>query len=733
MFVRLDPQPFLMETWIMPSRFRMPRPSPPFLTGIILGAVLLGLTQGAVAQPALLFKPRPGHPDQVEIRWPSKTGERFQMLASTNLGNGFASASNGLLATSPTNVWWANRDEAPQRLFRLLTPGRPPAPPNFVTNGTFTTALSPWTTAINAAVDATVAATSGEAVVTIGTNPGTASQLQLIQTGIPLTNGQTYTLKFDARSFPAARQIQARLTSVPTPRTNYFENNAIDLTPTTRTCTTTFTMTNATDPAARLVFNLGADTNDVAIDNVSLVEGEWFPQRYAAREVTRRMAAGNNFMAAHAIAGKGAPEDYALLNQYHFAHCRIGYKMDEMVGSAPNFTIPTNDLQRLQGLVDYCLAQGLIAVVDPIHNWANGPGYVTNDLPKLVKIWQQVAARFENYPLDMVVFEIMNEPNSGNNVSNIIANALPAIRAFPGNQQRQVIVSGEGFSTRQALINAFDNDWIPANDPNLIATFHYYDPRPFTVQGDPAGPLTNVTWGTAAEVSLVDSNFDAVTAANNNWATRHAIEPLPVYLGEFGVDNFAPVADRKRWLARIRMAAEQRGFAHAHWAMYNNAPDAKGMGPWTTTEINNPATRTFDADPLEALMTWYQAESQTFSGGVTNSAVEPGFTGTGYAKFPATTGTNVYCQINGYIPTTDTYVAEIRYAATSTATLTLKSLNDSGSTVQTQNLAFPSTGSLNNWALLKATVNFQSGENARLQIIAATNAGPILDYVRFTR
>jgi endoglucanase len=677
------------------------------------------------------------NPGLIEVRWPSKVGERYVMEASTNLAGGFQSYADGLEATPPQNVWWARRHEASHRTFRLATKGAPAAPVSMVTNGTFNAALSAWNVNINAAATAVIIQTNGEALALISSNSPTPTHIQLIQGGIPLTNGRTYTLKFDARSIPGARTIQTRFTAASSPFTKYFGNDSIELSPAMSSYTVTFMMTNATDPAARVVFNLGGDTNnnDVAIDNVMLVEGEWFPQRYAAYEVNRRMAAGNNFMAAHAASYKGAPEDYALLNQYHFAHCRIGYKMDEVAGSAPNHTIPATEMQELEDLVDYCLAQGLIAVLDPIHNWANGPGYSTNDLPKLVKIWQQVATNFAGYPPDMVVFEIMNEPNSGNNVSNIIANALPAIRAIPGNQQRQVIVSGEGFSTRQALINAFSNDWIPANDANLIGTFHYYDPRDFTKQGDPnENPAqTNVFWGTPAEVALVDSNFDAVITANNEWAARHAVEPLPIYLGEFGVDNFAPAAERKRWLARIRMAAEKRGFSHAHWAMYNNARDAKGMGPWTATQIDNPATRTFDADPAEALTTRFEAETQSLSGGVTISTVEPGYTGTGYAQFPGGTGTNVYCEINGYIPTTDAYVVQVRYASATPATLTLTSRNDSGSAVQTQGVAFPATGGANDWAVLNVTQNFAAGENARFRIVADTDTGPALDYVRWTR
>ena len=608
---------------------------------------------------------------------------------------------------------------------------------NLLVNGDFSNGLTSWNTFVNAALSASLEVVNGEMVAGI-TNGGNAGQIQLIQPGFALANGATYTLKFDARAIPSARTLQVRFTSTNAgaARITYFANNSLAITPSMTSYTVTFTMSDPTDAYARIVFNLGGDANDVVLDNVNLMEdiGLESQERATSIEMVRRLGTGNNFMASKAIQGQGAPEDAALLNSHHFSHCRIGYKMDEKAGGGPNYTLPALDIQRLQDLVDYTLAEGLIAIVDPVHNWANGPGYTDPaDVPKLQKIWEQVATHFAGYPLDMVVFEIMNEPNNGDNITNIITTGLTAIRSVPGNEQRQVIVSGEGFSTRQALINAFNDDELPANDPNLIGTFHYYDPRPFTKQGDPAGPLTNVNWGTPTEIAQVDIDFDAVVAANSAWATRNGTEPLPIYLGEYGVDNFAAVTERKRWLARIRMAAENHNFASAHWNMYQNMDSAKGMGPWTSTYINNPDQRFFDADPAEALITRYEAEAGLLSGGVTGSAVQPGFTGTGYAAYPAATGAGVYCEVNGYIPTDGGYIAEIHYAAVADCTLTLSTRNDSGTTVDSQTVVFPATGGASSWATLQVALTFEAGEDARLRIVADTDPGPSIDHIRFTR
>ena len=299
------------------------------------------------------------------------------------------------------------------------------------------------------------------------------------------------------------------------------------------------------------------------------------------------------------------------------------------------------------------------------------------------------------------------------------------------NAERIVIVSGDGFSTRQALIDAFDNDEIPANDPYLIGTFHYYDPRPFTKQADNPG----ISWGTTADLAAVEAAFDQVVAANAAWAQRNGTDPLPVYLGEFGVDNEADNwnHDRERWLSWISMQAEARRFSWAHWNMYNNSDSSKGMGPWTTNERNNPSLRTFDAAPLEALIGLYEFESGATGGGVSASADFPGYSGTGYATYPAATGVAVWARADGiYVPATGTYRVEIHYACDTDRTVRLVTgaqvLND---------VTFPSTGGFDSWATLAVEINFNASTAAgvdeeSLKVVALPDQGPSLDWIHLT-
>jgi len=421
--------------------------------------------------------------------------------------------------------------------------------------------------------------------------------------------------------------------------------------------------------------------------------------RAAAYEVNRRMGAGNNFQAMKSMRNQGALEDYVLLKSHFFQHCRIGYKMDEVAGDAPGFTLPASNLQSLQQMVDWCLSQGLVAVVDPVHNWTTTGFSNPADLPKLRKIWQQVATHFAGYDLENVVFEIINEPRADDIVKDIIDTGLSAIRGVAGNEKRIVIVSGDGFSTRQALIDAFDNDEIPANDPYLIGTFHYYDPRTFTKSTEKNWVFH---WGSPGEFAQTIIDFDEVLAANQKWARRNSTQPLPLYLGEFGADimNDTKTTDRKKWLSWVRMQAEARKMSWAHWTMYSSKPGGKGIGPWTSTEQNQPSTRSFDADPVEALIGRYEVE---------NGQVE-----------------------SVYIPKTDSYTVQIHYASDVPRILQLESRNDSGSTVQIiSEQLFPATGG--RWQTLDVPVNFEAGELASLSVVAHQDERVNLDWIRVTQ
>jgi endoglucanase len=179
---------------------------------------------------------------------------------------------------------------------------------------------------------------------------------------------------------------------------------------------------------------------------------------------------------------------------------------------------------------------------------------------RLSAFWQQVAPRFANAPRN-VAFELLNEPHdklNGDVWNGLLVQLLGIVRQT--NPTRIVVVGPTHWNSLKDL-PLFK---LPA-DPNLLVTFHYYEPFHFTHQGatwagEEVKHLHGITWGTAADRAVVASDFDQVAAwskANNR----------PILLGEFGAydKSGTPLDLRVAYIEADRREAERHGFGWAYW------------------------------------------------------------------------------------------------------------------------------------------------------------------------
>ncbi|MFA6457275.1 MAG: T9SS type A sorting domain-containing protein, partial [Bacteroidota bacterium] len=84
-----------------------------------------------------------------------------------------------------------------------------------------------------------------------------------------LLNGQKYRFEFDAYAV-ANRTIDVKVAMIAAPNTNYSKSGSFYLTTAKKHFSYDFTMGDATDNNARIVFNCGLSDVDVFIDNVSV-------------------------------------------------------------------------------------------------------------------------------------------------------------------------------------------------------------------------------------------------------------------------------------------------------------------------------------------------------------------------------------------------------------------------------------------------------------------------------
>jgi endoglucanase len=212
-------------------------------------------------------------------------------------------------------------------------------------------------------------------------------------------------------------------------------------------------------------------------------------------------------------------------------------------------------------VLDWALAgareQGLAVILD-LHEYGAMGNDPEANKPKFLSFWRQLSVHCQNAP-QSVLFEVLNEPSRKMTPelwNQYFREALAIIREK--NPTRTVIV-GPGFWNSIGHLHELD---LPDKDRNLIVTVHYYTPMEFTHQGaswTDQKYKVGVDWlGNEQELAVMDKDFDKAAA----WAREH---DRPVFLGEFGAYDKAPMESRARYTAAVARAAEKRGWSWAYW------------------------------------------------------------------------------------------------------------------------------------------------------------------------
>jgi endoglucanase len=272
-----------------------------------------------------------------------------------------------------------------------------------------------------------------------------------------------------------------------------------------------------------------------------------------------KMGRGINILGYDGIweGGKNAPFRSANLSMIHeagFSHVRINFFGFKHMDSENILNEAV--LERLDAVIEEVLSRKLIPILDE-HDNDYCQRYLVSCAEKLKAFWRQMSPRYRGkYPA--LIFEILNEPGGKMTApiwNSLLSEVLSIIRST--NSERLVIVAA--LNSEDATI---DQLILPAHDRNLIATFHYYAPMEFTHQGAPwsrkfrgIGP---VEWGSAEEGHKVIADFQRINA----WSQK---ENRPIYLGEFGVYERAPVKSRSQYLSFVARSAERYGWAWAYW------------------------------------------------------------------------------------------------------------------------------------------------------------------------
>jgi hypothetical protein len=257
-------------------------------------------------------------------------------------------------------------------------------------------------------------------------------------------------------------------------------------------------------------------------------------------------------------------------------------------------TVKESGFKYLDTFLDWCAKAGLGVVLD-LHR---APGYSFNNLAGsdlfhnrqaqegFLELWETIAKRYATVQSPDLIFELLNEVvlPSSDPWNKLAAKAVQHIRSAGANHW--IMVGGNYYNSITAL-----KDLTIIPDDRIVYTFHFYEPLPFTHQ-----KATWVKW-----LHDFDRTFDypmRVTGLGE-FLTRHpefkenhnaahyidlmmdrgyleslfqqaidfqAAHHKPLYCGEFGVIESAPLAGNVRWNQDLIELLNQNAIGRAFWS-----------------------------------------------------------------------------------------------------------------------------------------------------------------------
>jgi endoglucanase len=167
-------------------------------------------------------------------------------------------------------------------------------------------------------------------------------------------------------------------------------------------------------------------------------------------------------------------------------------------------TLDTTDITNHQywividNMLSLCAKHGLNLVIDYHHAILDEKTLTDNKL-RILSFWEQIAIRLKDTDVNKVLFEIYNEPIDPRLVEDgIIGISTPDLVSFyqeivavirstgKKNFNRKIVVGGNGFYDigfqDVGLLSFLKSEPFP-DDLNIIYTFHFYEPKFFTMQG----------------------------------------------------------------------------------------------------------------------------------------------------------------------------------------------------------------------------------------------------------
>ena len=190
---------------------------------------------------------------------------------------------------------------------------------------------------------------------------------------------------------------------------------------------------------------------------------------------------------------------------------------------------------------------------------------------KFIALWKDLSSAVHKWPNGMVAYEFMNEPvaDDPEQWNTLLARVADSIRSW---EPERTLVIG---SNRWQSANTFDQLKIPANDKNIILSFHFYEPFFLTHYKASWTPLKdfNGTVQYPGQIVVNGEKPEEKMVYNRDTLEKMMAKPihladslkLPLYCGEFGVIDGSPRAGKEAWYKDLVAIFDKHNIAYANW------------------------------------------------------------------------------------------------------------------------------------------------------------------------
>ena len=273
-------------------------------------------------------------------------------------------------------------------------------------------------------------------------------------------------------------------------------------------------------------------------------------------------------------------------------HVRLPLDYRVVEDDARPFQYMEDGFAYIDACIEWCRKAGLNLILDLHH----APGYIfdnpaENNLfenpqaqERFLALWETIARRYLGIPQPGLVLELMNEivlPSS-DPWNRLAQRAVQRIRAV--DPQRWIMIGGNHYNSAAAL-----KDIQRIDDAHIVYTFHFYEPFAFTHQRaawveflkaqDAVTPYPGEVPGLAAFLEQHPQyrgelqNYLGKPMDINMMSQflQPAVEflaetGLPLYCGEFGVIDHAPLEPRLNWHRDFISLLREHAIGGAVWS-----------------------------------------------------------------------------------------------------------------------------------------------------------------------